>query len=82
MSIRPLPRHVAEQVKSSVLITSLNDAVSGLVKNALDAGATTIKIYPDYARGGCTVEDNGLGIPPSEFRPDGGLGKAHRTSSP
>lgn len=78
MSIRPLPRHVAEQIKSSVLITSLNDAVSGLVKNALDAEATTINVYLDYVKGGCTVEDNGVGIPPSEFRPDGGLGKAHR----
>lgn len=78
MSIRPLPRHVAEQIKSSVLITSLNDAVSGLVKNALDAEASTINIYLDYVKGGCTVEDNGVGIPPSEFRQDGGLAKAHR----
>ena len=78
MSIRPLPRHVAAQITSSVLITSLNDAVSGLVKNALDAGAATVNIYLDYAKGGCTVEDNGLGIPPAEFRVDGGLGKAHR----
>ena len=78
MSIRPLPRHVAEQIKSSVLITSLNDAVSGLVKNALDAEATAINIYLDYVKGGCTIEDNGVGIPPPEFRPDGGLGRAHR----
>ena len=78
MSIRPLPRHVAEQIKSSVLLTSLNDAVSGLVKNALDSEASTINIHLDYVKGGCTVEDNGFGIPPSEFRPDGGLGKAHR----
>lgn len=78
MSIRPLPRHVAEQIKSSAILTSLNDAASGLVKNSLDADATAVNIYLDYAKGGCTVEDNGVGIPPSEFRPEGGLGKAHR----
>lgn len=79
MSIRPLPRHVAEQIKSSVIITSLNDVVCGLVRNSLDAEATVINVYLDYVKGGCTVEDNGDGIPPPEFRPDGGLGKAHRT---
>lgn len=79
MSIRPLPRHVAEQIKSSAILTSLNDAASGLVKNSLDADATAINIYLDYAKGACTVEDNGVGIPPSEFRLEGGLGKAHRT---
>ncbi|SPO03544.1 related to dna mismatch repair homologue (hpms2) [Cephalotrichum gorgonifer] len=80
MSIRPLPRHVAQQIKSSVTITSLNDTVNGLVKNALDAEASTVNIYLDYARGNCTVEDNGIGIPPSEFHPDGGLAKPHHTS--
>ncbi|CAI4217381.1 unnamed protein product [Parascedosporium putredinis] len=80
MSIRPLPPHVAEKIKSSVLITSLNDVVSGLVKNSLDAEAKTINVSVDYAKATCSVEDDGLGVPPQEFRVDGGLGRSHHTS--
>jgi DNA mismatch repair protein MLH3 len=78
MSIRPLPRHVAEQIRTSVIVTSLNDVVSGLLKNSLDAGASAVNVHLDYPKSGCTVEDDGLGIPPAEFYPEGGLGKAHR----
>ncbi|KAK8134267.1 hypothetical protein PG984_006279 [Apiospora sp. TS-2023a] len=81
MSIKPLPPDVAAQIKSSITITSLNDAVCGLVENSLDAKATKITIFVDYSRGNCTVEDNGEGIPPAEFRDGGGgLGKPHCTS--
>jgi DNA mismatch repair protein MLH3 len=79
MSIQPLPPDVVAQIKSSTVITSLNGVVSELVQNSLDAESTKINISVDYARGGCVVEDDGLGIPPSEFRPEGGLGKMHRT---
>ncbi|KAI1769114.1 hypothetical protein GGR53DRAFT_227109 [Hypoxylon sp. FL1150] len=80
MSIQQLPENVIAQIKSSTTITSLNAAVCGLIKNSLDARATKITISIDYLRGNCSVEDNGLGIPPHEFRPDGGLGKLHYTS--
>ncbi|KAI1434991.1 hypothetical protein GGR50DRAFT_659718 [Xylaria sp. CBS 124048] len=80
MSIQPLPEDVIARIKSSTAITSLNSAVCGLIKNSLDAGATKIAISVDYARGSCSVEDNGLGIPPAEFRSSGGLGKLHFTS--
>ncbi|KAK8086685.1 ATPase of HSP90 chaperone/DNA topoisomerase II/histidine kinase [Apiospora phragmitis] len=81
MSIKPLPPDVAAQIKSSITITSLNDAICGLVKNSLDAKATKVTIFVDYARGNCTVEDSGEGIPPAEFRDSGsGLGKPHCTS--
>ncbi|KAI1506138.1 hypothetical protein F5X99DRAFT_365688 [Biscogniauxia marginata] len=80
MSIQHLPEHVIAQIKSSITITSLNGVICGLVKNALDANATKITISVDYARGNCSVEDNGLGIPPAEFKPSGGLGKLHYTS--
>ncbi|KAI1106365.1 hypothetical protein F4804DRAFT_301049 [Jackrogersella minutella] len=80
MSIQQLPDNVIAQIKSSTTITSLNSVVCGLVKNSLDAEATKINISIDYARGNCSVEDNGLGIPPSEFKPTGGLGKLHHTS--
>lgn len=80
MSIRALPPGVIAQIKSSTAITSLNGVVVELVKNSLDAGATEVDISVDYARGGCVVEDNGLGILPSEFGDAGSLGKLYHSS--
>ncbi len=77
MSIQRLPEQVAAQIKSSAVITSLNGAVCGLLQNSVDAGASKINVSVDYARGGCSVEDNGLGIPPADFKQDGGLCKLH-----
>ncbi len=77
MSIQQLPEDVVAQIKSSAVITSLNAVVSGLARNSLDAQATKINISVDFRRGDCSVEDDGLGIPPAEFRKDGGLGKPH-----
>jgi DNA mismatch repair protein MLH3 len=81
MSIQPLPEHVVAQINSSAAITSLNEVVLELFRNSLDAGSTKVDIRVDYSRGGCVVEDNGLGILPSEFGPNGGLGKLHRKCS-
>ncbi|KAI5864067.1 hypothetical protein GGS23DRAFT_562754 [Durotheca rogersii] len=80
MSIQQLPEDVIAQIKSSTTVISLNAVVCGLVKNSLDADATKITVSIDYARGNCSVEDNGLGIPPYEFKPAGGLAKLHHTS--
>ncbi|KAI7762040.1 hypothetical protein LZL87_004347 [Fusarium oxysporum] len=80
MVIRQLPQDVVDKIKSSVNITSLNGVVCGLVANSLDAGASKINVSIDYSRGNCTVEDNGSGIPPEEFKDGGGLGKLHHTS--
>lgn len=78
--ILPLPGNVVAQIKSSTSITSLNQVVLGLLENSLDAQATKIDIVIDYSRGGCTVEDNGTGILPSEYRATGGLGRLYHTS--
>ena len=78
MSIHPLPEDVIAQIKSSARITSLNGVIFELVKNSLDAGSAKLEISVDYSRGGCVVEDNGLGILPSEFGENGGLGKLYR----
>jgi DNA mismatch repair protein MLH3 len=78
MSIQPLPAEAVAQIKSSIVITSLNGVISELVKNSFDAGSTKIDISVDYSRGGCVIEDNGVGILPSEFEETGGLGKLHR----
>lgn len=80
MSIQALPPDVVAQIKSSATITSLNWVVFELLKNSLDASSTKIEVTVDYGRGACIVEDNGLGIPPAEFRDDGGLGKLYRKS--
>lgn len=77
MSIRPLPNEVVAQIKSSTAIVSLNEVVLGLLKNSLDAKASKIEATVDFARGGCVVEDDGLGISPAEFSEDGGLGKRY-----
>jgi DNA mismatch repair protein MLH3 len=82
MSIQALPPDAVAQIKSSTVITSLNGVVSELIQNSLDAGSSKINITIDYVRGGCVVEDDGLGIPPPEFEPDGGLGKLYRKTPP
>ena len=73
-----LPPDVIAKIKSSTSIIHLNGVVVELVKNALDANASTVLISVDFKRGSCIVEDNGDGIPQAEFGEDGGIGKAHR----
>lgn len=83
MSIKPLPGDVVAQIKSSVVITSLNNVICGLIKNSLDAEATKINLSVDHSRGNCSIEDNGTGILPSEFKEaGGGLGHLHCMSGP
>ncbi|KAJ6085860.1 hypothetical protein N7486_010141 [Penicillium sp. IBT 16267x] len=78
--IQALPPDVAAKIKSSISITDLNGVILELVKNALDANASTVHISVDFKRGGCIVEDDGDGIRSVEFESTGGLGKAHHTS--
>ncbi|KAJ5635327.1 uncharacterized protein N7484_008640 [Penicillium longicatenatum] len=78
--IQALPPEVAAKIKSSISITDLNGVILELVKNALDANASTVHISVDFKRGGCIVEDDGDGIRSIEFESTGGLGKAHHTS--
>jgi DNA mismatch repair protein MLH3 len=80
MSITRLPEHVRAQIRSSVEITHLSDVIIQLFKNCLDAEATSITISIDFALGFCTINDNGNGIPSSEFNHDGKLGQLHCTS--
>lgn len=78
--ILPLSAEAVSQIKSSTTITSLSGVVQALLENSLDAQASKVEISVDFRRGGCTVEDNGVGIPSTEFHEDGGLGKMHHTS--
>ncbi|KAF2742013.1 hypothetical protein M011DRAFT_472593 [Sporormia fimetaria CBS 119925] len=75
-----LPADVASQLKSSATISSLSHVVLELLKNALDAGSTKVEGTVDFQRGDCTLEDDGLGITPSEFEDGGGLGRLYHTS--
>jgi DNA mismatch repair protein MLH3 len=79
-AILPLPANVTCQITSSTIITSLNAVVLGLLENSLDAQATRIDISVNLRRGACAVEDDGLGILPSDFRESGGLGRMYHTS--
>ncbi len=79
--ILPLPEDVVAQIRSTTAINSLSDAVIGLLKNSLDAEAERINVIIDISRGGCIVEDDGIGIGQSEFREDGGLCRPYRMSA-
>ncbi|KAJ5745451.1 hypothetical protein N7520_010633 [Penicillium odoratum] len=79
--IEALPPDVAAKIKSSIAITHIIGVILELVKNALDANASTVHVSVDFKRGGCIVEDDGDGIPAVEFESNGGLGKAHHTSN-
>ena len=68
------------KIKSAVQILSLTDVIVELVKNALDAQASSIKIVLNYAHGFCSVLDNGYGIPAGEFSQNGRLARAYCTS--
>jgi DNA mismatch repair protein MLH3 len=78
--ILPLSEDAISQINSSKQITSLSGVVLALLENALDADATKIDVSVNFGRGSCVVEDNGCGIPSTEFSEHGGLGKLHHTS--
>ena len=80
--IQPLPGPVVAQLTSSNQVTSLISVVIGLFENSIDANSTKVTITIEPSRGSCSVTDNGVGIHPYEFAPDGGLGKAHCMSPP
>ncbi|EPQ65345.1 Bgt-125 [Blumeria graminis f. sp. tritici] len=82
MSIRLLSHDVIKQINSSVEIADMNVVICELFKNSLDANSTRVELSVDYRQRACIVEDNGFGIPPSEFSKNGGLGKLNYSSKP
>lgn len=77
MSIRLLSEDVRAQIKSSVQVTSIGDVIEELYRNGVDAGASSVNIVVDFAKGFCSVEDDGSGIASREFQEGGHLAQVH-----
>ena len=80
--IQRLPDDAISKIVSSASIAGLNGAILGLLKNSLDAQSTKVTISLDARKGSCEVEDDGLGIPRTEFQSNGGLGRLYRKCCP
>nr|POE94381.1 dna mismatch repair protein mlh3 [Quercus suber] len=78
--ILPLSPEAISHIQASKEITTLSEVVIALLQNSLDAAATKIDIHVNFVRASCTVEDNGIGILPTEFAEPGGLGQPYHTS--
>ena len=67
--IRLLPDNVANQIAAGEVIQRPASAVKELLENAIDAGATQIKLYlKDAGRTMVQVVDNGIGMSPTDAR--------------
>lgn len=71
--IKRLPADAVANIRSSLCIRTLNEVVLELVKNSLDANAQKVTVVVDFAKGGCTVEDDGCGIRQQDFEEGGGI---------
>ena len=67
--VRLLPDSVANQIAAGEVIQRPASVIKELVENAVDAGATNIKIYiKDAGRTMIQVVDNGCGMSPTDAR--------------
>ncbi|KAG0033929.1 DNA mismatch repair protein [Podila clonocystis] len=61
-SIQPLAPSVAQELRASLVINSLEQCTTELIQNAIDAAATLIEIKVDIASHSLQVSDNGVGM--------------------
>ncbi|KAF9178753.1 DNA mismatch repair protein [Haplosporangium sp. Z 767] len=61
-SISALPSDVAEELRASLVVNSLEQCAAELVQNSMDAKATMIEVKIDIAGHSLQVSDNGGGI--------------------
>lgn len=78
-TIRRLPQHVTDTVRSTAQAADLASAASQLVLNSLQAGARSILVTADISAWSLTVEDDGCGITAASFPL---LGQRSCTSKP
>ena len=62
MSLERLPHDTRTKLRSAQLLTSMPQAVSELLQNALDAGARHVEVGIDSSNWECWVRDDGEGI--------------------
>ncbi|KIW30674.1 uncharacterized protein PV07_06397 [Cladophialophora immunda] len=75
-----LPDEVWAKVSSSCEITSSEHVIEGLLRNALDADASSIAIEVEFSKGYISICDNGSGIKQVEFSEQGQLARLHCSS--
>ena len=67
--IQLLPNHVVNQIAAGEVISRPASAVKEMLENALDSGATNIKLYiKDVGKTLLQVVDNGCGMSPTDAR--------------
>lgn len=66
--IRPLSPDTIAQLRSTVNIRNISDAISELVQNSLDADAKSIKVAVNLEKNSCSVEDDGWGITAEDIK--------------
>ena len=66
-SIRLLDGSTVHRIRSSMVVRSLAQCAVELVENALDANASTIKIFVHMEDSVLSVVDDGCGIDPDNF---------------
>lgn len=76
-SIALLPEDVQLGLSSAHDISSYEDVIEGLVRNALDADPTFLAIEVDFAKGYISSRDDGAGVKSHEFSEAGHLAKPY-----
>ena len=79
LPISLLPDDACAKLLSASELTSPERVVEGLLTNALDAGAQSIVIVADFARGYISIQDDGTGIKEVEFSEEGHLAQSNCT---
>ncbi|KAG0064710.1 DNA mismatch repair protein [Linnemannia elongata] len=66
-SIQPLASSVSDELRASLVVNSLEQCISELIQNSIDANATSIEVKVDVAGHSLQVSDNGDGMLPADM---------------